>query len=140
MNEVIMEIKYNDYLISDDKSKLQIDKITQMLNNSYWAENRTKEIVEKSIENSNCIGVYDKDKQIGFARCVTDYATVYWLADVLIDPEYRKQGIGKALMEVIINYEKLKGCFGVLATRDAHGLYEQYGFKLVTDRYMRKDS
>ena len=135
-----MEIKYKEYLISDDKSKLQIDKITQMLNNSYWAENRTIEIIEKSIKNSICIGVYDKNKQIGFARCVTDYATIYWLADVIIDPDYRKQGIGKALVEAAINHNELKGCFGVLATRDAHSLYEQYGFKLVTDKYMRKDN
>ena len=137
--EIKVEIKYRDYLISDDKGKLQIEKITQMLNNSYWAENRTKDVIEKSIENSICIGVYDNDKQIGFARCVTDYATVYWLADVIIDPDYRKQGIGKALVEFVINHDELKGCFGVLATRDAHGLYEQYGFKLVTDKYMRKD-
>ena len=133
-----METKYKDYLISDDKRKLKIDKITEMLNNSYWAENRAKDIIEKSIENSICIGVYDKDKQIGFARCVTDYATVYWLADVVIDPDYRRQGIGKALVEAAINHNELKGCFGILATRDAHGLYEQFGFKLVTDKYMRK--
>ena len=135
----MVETKYKDFLISDNKSKLQIDKITQMLNNSYWAENRTKEVIEKSIENSICIGVYDNDKQIGFARCVTDYATIYWLADVIVDPDYRKQGIGKALVEASIYHDELKGCFGILATRDAHGLYEQYGFKLVTDKYMRKD-
>ena len=134
-----MELKHKDYLISDDKSRLQIDKIAQMLNSSYWAENRTKEVIEKSIENSICIGVYDKNKQIGFARCVTDYATVYWLADVIIDADYRKQGIGKALVEAAINHDELKWCFGVLATNDAHGLYERYGFKLVPDKYMRKD-
>ena len=134
-----MEIMFKDYLISDDKGKLQIDRITQLLNNSYWAENRSKEVIEKSIENSLCFGVYKNDKQIGFARCVTDYATVYWLADVIVDDDYKKQGIGKALVEVAINHDELKGCFGILATRDAHGLYEQYGFKLVTDKYMRRD-
>jgi len=134
-----MEIIFNDYLISDDKGKLQIDRITQLLNNSYWAETRSKEVIEKSIENSLCFGVYKNDKQIGFARCVTDYATVYWLADVIVDDDYKKQGIGKALVEVAINHDELKGCFGILATRDAHGLYEQYGFKLVTDKYMRRD-
>ena len=134
-----MDINYKNYLISDDKSKLQIDTISHLLNNSYWAKNRTKEVIEKSIDNSICIGVYDKDKQIGFARCVTDYATVYWLADVIVDTDYRKQGIGKALVEAAINHNGIKGCFGVLATSDAHGLYEQYGFKLVTDKYMRKD-
>ena len=135
-----MEVTFKDFLISDDKDQLQIDKICKLLNNSYWAENRAKEIIEKSIVNSICFGVYHNDDQIGFARCVTDYATVYWLADVVIDNEYRKRGIGKALMDVVINYEELKGCFGVLATKDAHGLYEQYGFKLIKDRYMRKDA
>jgi len=135
-----MEVTFKDFLISDDKGKLQIDKICKLLNNSYWAENRPKEIIEKSIANSICFGIYHYEDQIGFARCVTDYATVYWLADVVIDNEYRKRGIGKALMEVVINYEELKGCFGVLATKDAHGLYEQYGFKLIKDRYMRKDA
>jgi len=137
--EIKVETKYKDYLISDDKSKLQIEKIIQMLNNSYWAENRTKDVIEKSIKNSICIGVYDNEKQIGFARCVTDYATFYWLADVIIDPDYRKQGIGKILVDAAINHDDLIGCFGVLATRDAHGLYEKYGFKLVTDKYMRRD-
>jgi GNAT superfamily N-acetyltransferase len=134
-----MEIKYKDFLISDDKSKLQINTICKLLNSTYWAENRLKDIIEKSIENSICFGVYHNGAQIGFARCLTDYATVYWLADVIIDDDYRKQGIGKALVDVVIHHEELKGCFGILATRDAHGLYEQYGFKLVTDKYMRKD-
>ena len=134
-----MEINFKGFLISDDKNKLQIDKVCSLLNNSYWAENRTRDIIEKSIVNSICFGVYHKDIQIGFARCVTDYATVYWLADVIVANEYKKLGIGKALVEAVINHEEIKGCFGILATRDAHGLYEQYGFKLVTDKYMRKD-
>ena len=135
----MVEVNFKDFIISDDKEKLQIDKVCQLLNSSYWAEKRPKDIVEKSIENSICFGIYHKNNQIGFARCVTDYATVYWLADVIIDDEYRKLGLGKALMEVIINHELLKGCFAILATRDAHGLYERYGFNLVNDKFMRKD-
>ena len=135
-----MEVKFNEFLISDDKSKLQIDRVTQMLNNSYWAENRPRDVIERSIENSICFGVYCNDELVGFARCVTDYSTVYWLADVIVDDDYRKLGIGKALVEAVINHDELKGCFGILATRDAHGLYEQYGFKTVDGKYMRKDS
>ena len=134
-----MEIKYNDFLISDDKSKIQIDKVCSLLNKSYWAENRPRDVIEKSIENSICFGVYCNDELVGFARCVTDYSTVYWLADVIVDDDYRKLGIGKALVEAVINHDELKGCFGILATRDAHGLYEQYGFKTVDGKYMRKD-
>ena len=133
-----MEIKFNEFLITDDKSKLQIDIITQMLNNSYWAENRTKEVIEKSIDNSICIGVYDKDKQIGFARCVTDYATVYWVCDVIIENDYRGQGLGKSLMEAIIEHKDLISLMGILGTKDAHGLYEQYGFFHDKDRFMRR--
>ena len=76
--------------------------------------------------NSICFGIYLKDYQVGFARCVTDFATVYWLADVIIDNDYRKLGLGKALVEAIVKHEKVKGCFGILGTKDAHGLYEKY--------------
>ena len=134
-----METKYKNFTITDDKSKLQIEKICELLNNSYWAAERPKDIIEKSIENSICFGVYHNEKQIGFARCVTDYATVYWLADVVIDNEYRGKGLGKELVNAVINHDELKGCFGVLATRDAQGLYEKYGFQLVNNKYMRKD-
>ena len=113
-----MELKFKDFIISDVKSRLQIDKICQLLNNSYWAENRTSDIIEKSIVNSICFGVYHNDILIGFARCVTDYATVYWLADVIIANEYRKLGIGKALVKAVINHEDIKGCFGILATTE----------------------
>ena len=135
-----METVFMDFLISDDKSKLQIESICKLLNSSYWAENRPRSIIEKSIENSICFGVYKDGNQIGFARCVTDYSTMYWLADVVIDIDYRKKGLGKVLTDAIVNHEQLKGCFGVLATKDAHGLYEQYGFKTVDGKYMRKDS
>jgi GNAT superfamily N-acetyltransferase len=75
-----------------------------------------------------CIGVYLLDKQIGFARVVTDGATMYWLCDVLVDEAHRGCGIGKKLIDSIVNWEKLQGMGGILATRDAHGLYEKYGF------------
>lgn len=133
-----MEISFNEFIISDDKNKLQIEKIYKLLSSSYWAEDRTEEIMEKSINNSLCFGVYKDGCQIGFARCVTDYATVYWLADVIIDDNFRKLGLGKALIENVVRHERLKGCFGILGTRDAHGLYEKYGFKLIDGRYMRK--
>ena len=133
-----MEILLNEFLISDDKKKIQLDRVCQLLSTTYWAKDRQKEIIKKSIDNSMCFGIYLHDKQIGFARCVTDFATVYWLADVIIDNDYRKLGLGKALIESIVQHEQLKGCFGILATQDAHELYKKYGFNLVTDRFMRK--
>jgi GNAT superfamily N-acetyltransferase len=135
-----VEIKYEEFLISDDKNKLQLDRIYEMLHKSYWAKDRAKDTIEKSITNSLCFGVYDKSRQVGFARCVSDFATVYWLADVIIDDDYRKLGLGKALVETVVRHKLLNGCFGILATSDAHGLYEQYGFQLVDGRFMRKPS
>lgn len=133
-----MEIKFNEFIISDDKSKIQPDAVCKLLHTTYWAKDRTIDVIEKAISNSLCFGIYLNDRQIGFARCVTDYATVYWIADVIIDSDYRKLGLGKALIETIVNHEQLKNCFGILGTKDAHGLYEKYGFHLVTDRFMRK--
>jgi GNAT superfamily N-acetyltransferase len=133
-----MEIKYNEYIISDEKSKIQIDRVCELLSASYWAKNRKKETIEKSIENSICFGVYCDGEQIGFARCVTDRATMYWLADVIISEKYRGLGLGKALVKFIVEHEQLQSLFGILGTSDAHGLYEQFGFKLVNDRFMRK--
>ncbi|MEG2183029.1 MAG: GNAT family N-acetyltransferase [Oscillospiraceae bacterium] len=135
-----MEINLNEFLISDDKTKIQIDRVCQLLNTSYWAKDRPRETIEKALINSICFGIYKDEQQIGFARCVTDFSTVYWLADVIIDNNYRGLGLGKALVNAIVNHEKLKGCFGILATSDAHGLYEKYGFNLVNDRYMRKNA
>ena len=133
-----MEINFKEFVISDDRTKIQLDKVCQLLSTTYWAKERSKSVIEKSISNSICFGVYLGDNQIGFARCVTDYATVYWLADVIIDSDYQKIGLGKALVEAIVKHEQLKGCFGILGTQDAHKLYEKYGFNLVTDKFMRK--
>lgn len=124
-----MESTHGKYLISTDQSLLSVDTVYGFLvNKSYWAKHRTREQIEKSIKNSLCFGVYDAGRQVGFARAVTDYSVMYWLCDVFVDEEYRGQGIGKLLMECIVNHPDLKDLNGVLATRDAQGLYEKYGF------------
>ena len=123
-----MSIDISSCVISDDKTLLQIDRIFEMLSGSYWAKKRTKDTIQRSIEHSLCFGIYYDNVQIGFARCVTDYATVYYLCDVIVDENYRGQGLGKALVQYITAHERLAGVMGVLGTRDAHGLYEQYGF------------
>ena len=134
-----MEVEYQSYRISDQTSLLQVDRIHAMLLTSYWANARSREAIEKSIQNSLCVGVYSEGVQIGFARCVTDYATIYWLCDVIVDEAYRGRGIGKALMEAILSHEQLQGLSGILATRDAHGLYAQHGFAVADPgRFMRK--
>lgn len=118
----------SDYIISKDKSLLQFEQISEMLWKTYWAENRPEEIIRESIENSICYSVFYKDIQIGFARVITDYATAYYICDVVINEVHRGKGLGKRLIETIINDSALKSLFGMLITKDAHNLYEQYGF------------
>lgn len=123
-----------EFIISSDKSMIKIEDVVAMLSKSYWAAARSKEIIIKSIENSFCIGVYHKDKQIGFARMITDYATYAYLCDVIIDEEYRGQGIGKELVGYILDHPEIKDIKSLwLQTKDAHKLYEKYGFESVND-------
>ena len=117
--------------ISTEKSQLNVKRIHDFLSNqSYWAKGRSLETVKQSIENSLCFGVYIDGQQVGFARVVTDYAVFAWIMDVFIDPNFRGQGLGKKLMQAITTHEKLQTLYRWgLATTDAHGLYEQFGFK-----------
>ena len=129
--------------ISTDRSRLDIAYIHRYLSEEcYWSIGRRREIVEKSIANSLCFGVYDGDRQIGFARVVTDYATFAWLCDVFIDAAYRERGLGKQLVETVVAHPELQGLRNfILATRDAHELYRQYGgFEALAapDRWMAR--
>ncbi len=133
-----MEWRNGDYWISDDKTRLDSEAVCAFLAQSYWANQRSRECIERSIANSLCYGVYYREKQIGFARVVTDGATIFWLGDVFIDPQYRGQHLGKHLVQFIVESPALQGLTGVLATNDAHGLYEQYGFVRDPNRYMRR--
>ncbi len=127
----MVEYERGKYIISTDKDRLDVDAVHHFLSTqAYWALNRPIEMVTAAIENSICFGVYDEGtkKQIGFARVVTDYATFAWVCDVFIIPEYRSQGLGKWLVECIVNYPELSSLRRiVLATRDAHDLYRKYG-------------
>ena len=118
------------YEISTDLSRLNLDLIHQYLSTqTYWASGRSLEVVQRSIENSFPFGLYKENEQVGFARVVTDYATFAWIADVFILPEHRGQGLSKWMMEVVIEHPRLQGFRRwVLATKDAHGLYEKFGF------------
>ena len=134
-----MEQQLGEFYISDDKQLLQPERVYKMLSKSYWAADRDHETIKKSIEHSFCFGIYRAGEQIGFARCVTDYATIFWLADVIVDERFRSLGLGKALIETILSDERLQGLSGLLATRDAHGLYARHGFALVDSKfYMKK--
>ncbi|MBA2610354.1 MAG: GNAT family N-acetyltransferase [Bacteroidetes bacterium] len=120
----------NGHLFSTDKTKLQKEVIhTYLSKESYWAQNMPLEIIEKSIIGSICFGIYLEGKQIGYARVVTDSATFGYLADVFILETYRGKGLSKQLMQFIMAHPDLQGLRRMmLATRDAQGLYLQYGF------------
>ena len=125
-----MEWKNGDYVIDTKKSRLDLDVIQSFLAyDSYWAQNRTPEQTRTAIENSICFGVYAGERQIGFARVVSDQATFAYLGDVFILKDFRGHGRSKWLMETIVSHPDLQGLRRwVLATRDAHGLYSQYDF------------
>ena len=130
----IYETSQNEFFISTDKSKLHVDVIHNYLcNESYWAKNIPFQTVQKSIEGSFCFGLYVTEnsitKQIGFARVITDCATFGYLADVFIVETYRGKGLSKWLMKTIMECADLQGLRRwLLATKDAHGLYLQFGF------------
>jgi GNAT superfamily N-acetyltransferase len=134
-----MEWTKDDFLISTDKEKIDALYVHQFLSKSYWAENIPLETIRRSIEGSLCFSVVYLNHQVGFARVITDEATFAYLADVFIDENFRGKGLSKWLMEVIISYPTLQGLRRfMLATRDAHGLYKQFGFEPMKnpDRWM----
>jgi len=134
-----MDFIKDKFYISTEKEKMDIDLIHSFLTRSYWAEGISKEIVRRSIQGALCFGVFENDKQVGFARMITDKATFAYLADVFIIEEYRGLGLSKWLMEFIMSYPDLQGLRRmILATRDAHELYKKFGFTLLNnvDRWM----
>ena len=136
-----MESVKNGFTISTDKEKLDIDLIHSFLSRTYWAEGISKEIIRRSIEGSLCFGVFENNKQVGFARMITDKATFAYLADVFIVEEYRGRGLSKWLMEVIMSHPDLQNLRRmILVTKDAHGLYEQFGYVplINVERWMQK--
>lgn len=124
-----IEIHRDGYTISTDKTRLNIPLIHEYLSqHSYWAMGRSLEIVRNSIQHSLCFGVYFEGEQVGFARVVTDYATFSWLCDVFIIEDHRGYGLGKWLISMVVGYPDLQSPNQfLLATRDAHELYRNYG-------------
>jgi GNAT superfamily N-acetyltransferase len=135
-----MEWTKDDFIITTEKSMIDATYVHWFLTNSYWAEGIPIETVQKSIEGSLCFSIVYLNHQVGFARLITDEATFAYLADVFIDENFRGRGLSKWLLEVIMNYPTLQGLRRfLLATRDAHGLYEKFGFTALThaDRWMQ---
>ena len=139
--EIITE-ENEDFVITTDKTKLDIDVIYDFLTNqSFWARNITFEKVKTSIENSLNFGLFFHDKQIGYARVISDFSTIAYLGDVFIIEEYRGRGLSKWLLEKVMNHPNLQGLRRwILLTADAHELYKKYGWTAITspDKWMEK--
>ncbi len=134
-----MEWKKGDYRISDDKGELDLFYLVPAIQKSYWAPERTKEVVEVSIRNSICLGLYKDDRQVGFARAVTDGCTFAWVCDVMVHPDHRGIGLGKFLVDCLTKHSSMTAVeLQLLVTKDAHGLYEQFGYS-ICEAMIRKN-
>ena len=130
----ILEVNRDQFTISTDPARLDIDAICDFLTRAYWANTRPRERTELAIQNSLVFGVYDNNKQIGLARVVTDYSIFAYLCDVFIHEEYRAHGLGKWLIQTVMEHPDLKDVRRwLLVTSDAHGLYKQYGFTSIEE-------
>jgi len=122
------------YRISSDRQEMDLETIHAFISSTYWAEGIPKETLKKALDNSLCFGVFSSEgKQVGFARMITDQATFAYLADVFIDEAHRGKGLSKWLMQEVHNHPSLQGLRRILlATRDAHGLYQEYGYTPIS--------
>jgi GNAT superfamily N-acetyltransferase len=120
----------DQYEVSTDRSRLDTAFIHNFLASSYWAAGIPRAVVEKSMQNSLCFGAFLGEEQVGFARVITDFATMAYLADVFVVPAHRGRGVSKKLLRAILAHPELQGLRRfLLATQDAHGLYAQFGFQ-----------
>lgn len=141
--EAMVEETRGDFLLSTDKGRLQVAVIEDFLSRqSYWAQERSRDVIEQAIAHSTCLGIYHAGQQVAFARLVSDQATFAWLCDVFVDEAFRGQGLGKWLVETACKIVDGQGILDtILATRDAHGLYARYGgFMPLSspDKWMRR--
>jgi len=118
----------NGFRITTDVSAMDVEFIARMLHSTYWAKDRSRERIVASLNASLCFGAFSGTKQVGFARVVTDRCTFAWLCDVVVDPEHRGKGVAKMLVKSVVEHPDLATTKMVLGTRDAHGLYEKFGF------------
>ena len=127
--------------VDTDRRRLDRGLIHEFLTQSYWARGISRSVVDASITHSLCFGLYENDRQVGFARVITDRATFAYLADVFVLESHRGRGLAKVLMTAVVEHPEVQGLRRwLLATRDAHGLYAQYGFRPLPapERFMER--
>jgi GNAT superfamily N-acetyltransferase len=129
MHDQPREWARDDYVVSTDRARLNVDLVHDFISSSYWAAGMPRATLERAIDNSLIFGIYHGARQVGFARAITDLATYAYLSDVFVIEPYRSRGLSKWLMECILEHPDLQGLRRfALFTRDAQGLYERYGF------------
>jgi ribosomal protein S18 acetylase RimI-like enzyme len=129
-----------NFSVNTDPKLLNLDFIHEFLSKSYWARDRSKETITKSLEHSLCFGLYNGETQIGFARVVTDYGTFAYLFDVFVDEKFRGNKLGKWMMETVLEHPELLEVNWMLKTRDAQAFYQKLGFQEIEkpERYLEK--
>jgi N-acetylglutamate synthase-like GNAT family acetyltransferase len=138
-NNEIVDYQKDDFYITSDSRKIDVDVVCSLLKESYWANTRKRDVIIKSFESSLCFSLFHKDKQIGFTRVITDCATFAYLCDVIISDEYRNNGLGQWLIECVFKHPDLENLRRwVLITRDAQEFYKNHGFTSLNapERYM----
>ncbi|MCU6454629.1 GNAT family N-acetyltransferase [Sphingomonas sp. A2-49] len=127
--------------LDDDRTRLDVARIHGWLASSYWSPGIARDLVERAIAGSHCLGAYRDGEQVGYARAITDYATFAWIADVWVDAAVRGQGLGRAMVGWFVDHPRYAGIRRIaLVTADAHGVYAALGFHppLRPDRYMER--
>ena len=135
------EARQGPFLVSDDRTRLDLGVIHGFLRTAYWSTDVPPDVVARAIEGSLCFGLFEHERQVGFARTITDRATYAYLADVFVLPSHRGRGLGRWLMECVMAHPDLRGLRRfTLVTRDAHELYRTFGFEALSnpDRYMER--
>lgn len=125
------EWRHGEYVLTDDMSRLDLDAVCAMLHSTYWANDRPRSMIEKSIRHSVCLSLLHDGRQIGFTRGVTDHATFTWLCDVIVQPDHRGKGLGKWMVQCFLEHPELQTISHHLCTKDAHALYESFGFQRI---------
>jgi GNAT superfamily N-acetyltransferase len=127
--------------LSDDRGRLDLDRVHGWLASSYWSPGIARELVERACAGSHCLGAYANGAQVGFARAITDHATFAWIADVWVDESSRGAGLGRRMVQWFVDHPPFAGIRRIaLVTADAHGVYAALGFTplIRPDRYMER--
>ncbi len=133
-----MEWRNGPYTLTDDSAKVDVPTVHAWLNETYWAQGRPLAVVQQTVNNSLCFSVFEGKQQVAFGRAVTDGLTFTWICDVVVREDMRSKGVGKWMMSLVVDHPAIRNTRQILGTRDAHGLYEKYGFLRV--EYMRRNT